>query len=67
MHRYLFGETVDSELIIKYFENYIKTSPIKEEFEHYLTPEDFYIYFTAHTYKHYSHSGCGLRTLVDYY
>ena len=67
MHRYLFGETVDSELIIKYFENYIKTSPIKEGFEHYLTPEDFYIYFTAHTYKHYHHSGCGLRTLVDYY
>ena len=67
MHRLLFGETVDSEVIIKYFENFIKTSPIKEGYEHYLKPEDFYIYFTAHTYKHYSHSGCGLRTLVDYY
>ena len=42
MHRLLFGETVDSEVIIKYFENFIKTSPIKEGYEHYLKPEDFY-------------------------
>ena len=67
MHRALFGESVSDTDFVPYFENYLMTSPIKEGKEHYLKDEDFYIYFTAHTYKHYNHSGCGLRTLVDYY
>lgn len=29
--------------------------------------EDFYIYMTAHAYKHYSIGGTGLRSLLDYY
>lgn len=31
------------------------------------TDEDFYIYMTAHEYKHYSSGGAGLRSLADFY
>lgn len=31
------------------------------------TPEDFYVFVLAHAYKHYSHSGTGIRTLADIY
>ena len=67
MHRALFGETGDNGKIIKYFNNYLTKAPIRENKEHYLSDEDFYIYFTAHSYKHYHNSGCGIRTLIDYY
>ena len=67
MHRALFGETGDNEKNIIYFDNYLNKALIKENKEHYLSNEDFYIYFTAHTYKHYHTSGCGIRTLIDYY
>ena len=67
MHRALFGETGDNAQIINYFKNYLNKAPIKENKEHYLKDEDFYIYFTAHSYKHFHNSGCGIRTLIDYY
>lgn len=67
MHRSLFGETGDNEVIVKYFDNYLSKAIVKENREHYLSKEDFYIYFTAHSYKHFHQSGCGIRTLVDYY
>ena len=31
------------------------------------TPEDFYLYQTAHECKHYEHDGTGLRSLLDTY
>lgn len=31
------------------------------------TPEDFYVFTLIHAYKHYSHSGTGVRTLSDIY
>ena len=67
MHRALFGETGDNKKNIVYFKDYLKNAPVKENKEHYLKNEDFYIYFTAHTYKHFHVSGCGIRTLIDYY
>ena len=67
MHRTLFDETNDFPESVNYFADFLKKAPIKEGHEHYSTKEDFYIYFTAHTYKHFSHSGCGIRTLIDYY
>lgn len=67
MHRSLFGEIEDAPKLVTYFADYLKTAPIKEGYEHYLSNENFYIYFTAHTFKHFHHSGCGIRTLVDYY
>lgn len=36
-------------------------------FRYHFTDEDFYLYLTAHTYKHYKYSGVGLRALVDAY
>ena len=67
MHRALFGETGDNKKNIVYFKDYLSKAPIKENYEHQLNKEDFYIYFTAHTYKHFHVSGCGIRTLIDYY
>ena len=67
MHRALFGETGDNDKVVAYFKDYLNKGPIKEGREHYLSDEDFYIYFTAHSYKHYHVSGCGIRTLIDYY
>ena len=67
MHRALFAPIEDNELYVKYYENYLDKTLVKEDYEHYLKDEDFYIYFTAHTYKHYRNSGCGIRTLIDYY
>ena len=51
----------------EYFKDYLNNSPKKDEYEHYLTNENFYIYFLAHSYKHYHVSGCGIRTLIDIY
>ena len=67
MHRALFGETGDNKKNIVYFKDYLSKAQIKENYEHQLSKEDFYIYFTAHTYKHFHVSGCGIRTLIDYY
>ena len=35
--------------------------------EYRFTDEDFYLYLTAHEYKHYSENGTGLRSLLDIY
>ena len=67
MHRELFAGREDLKIFIPYFKNYLKNAPVKQGHEHYLKLEDFYIYFTAHSHKHYAISGCGVRTLVDYY
>lgn len=67
MHRALFGETVDSQKIVEYFEKPKVTGWMPEIVQGCLLPDDFYIYFTAHSYKHFNNSGCGLRTLMDYY
>lgn len=37
----------------------------KHEFE--MTWEDFYLFFIAHMAKHFSHSGTGLRSLIDFH
>lgn len=31
------------------------------------SPEDFYLYFLAHEYKHFHHGGTGVRSLLDTY
>ena len=67
MHRDLFMEREDLNVFVKYFKDYMDKAPKKKEREHYLKDEDFYIYFTAHSYKHFNNSGCGVRTLIDYY
>ena len=67
MHRALFFPNEDNAKNVEYFKDYLNSSPKKDEYEHYLTNENFYIYFLAHSYKHYHVSGCGIRTLIDIY
>lgn len=66
MHRALFGPSHE----VKLYEYYKDIEPrlIRERaFERRFTPEDFYLYFLAHEYKHYEGSGTGLRSLMDTY
>ena len=67
MHRDLFAERSDVLTFRKYYLGILDRSPVKEGYEHYLSNEDFYIYFSCHSYKHYQNAGCGIRTLIDYY
>lgn len=68
MHNELFlpryGET-----IYEYYSN-IKDKLIKDRVNNYgyhLNGEDYYVYITAHEYKHFYQGGTGLRNLVDRY
>ena len=65
MHRSLFSITTEKEIIVDYFKDYLFKAPLIDNYEHCLNKEDFFIYFIAHSHNHYSHSGCGLRTLID--
>ena len=67
MHRALFTDNEDRHIYAKYFKDYLKNSPVKEGYEHYLSNEHFFTYFIAHAYKHFNNSGCGIRTLIDCY
>ena len=64
MHTRLFGEK--NIRFYKYYQN-IEEKLVGEGCEKQFTPEDFYIYFLAHEYKHYSGAGTGLRSLMDTY
>lgn len=68
LHTSLFGAMVDNKFL-NYFMS-IKDRLLTDNsksFGKHLSDEDFYIYNIAHAYKHYSHSGTGLRTLADCY
>lgn len=67
MHRALFSPNGKNDRVVMYFKDYLFKAPVKEGYEHYLSDEDFFIYFIAHSYKHYDRSGCGIRTLIDIY
>ncbi|MBQ4312285.1 MAG: nucleotidyltransferase family protein [Oscillospiraceae bacterium] len=65
MHRSLFSTSHDEKLYGYYCD--IGRRLIGEGCEKHFSPEDFYLYMTAHEYKHYSGSGTGLRSLLDTY
>ena len=68
MHSYLFAHSELSELY-SFFDN-INEMLIPDEDNSYgrhLSNEDFYLYMTAHSYRHYVKGGHGLRPLVDFY
>lgn len=68
LHRELFGSTQDEKIYEYYAE--VKSRLIKDEgngYGYHFRPEDFYVYMTAHEYKHYSGGGTGLRSLLDIY
>ena len=69
MHRALFTGKV-SEQLNPYYEDVISNRLRLDEgksFEYHFSPEDFYLYIIAHEYKHYCHSGTGLRGCFDTY
>ena len=68
MHRALFAPA-SGEALFDYYLN-VKDRLVKDEgnaYGYHFTDEDFYIYITAHEYKHYSGSGTGLRSILDTY
>ena len=68
MHNALFSYT-GGEKLIEYYSD-VKNRLEKDRgnrYGYHFTNEDFYIYITAHEYKHFSHGGTGLRNLVDRY
>ena len=68
MHTSLFGQ-FSGGAWYNYYKN-VKERLLADEgasYRYHFTDEDFYLYMTAHTYKHYSYSGVGLRSLVDAY
>ena len=67
MHRMLFEDMNERKVFHGYFKHCLQNSLVKQNYEHYLRDEDFYIYFVSHNYKHFYNSGFGLRTLVDNY
>lgn len=68
MHTLLFGASGDKKLIEYYSGiNDKLLSDNGKRFAKCLSDDDFYIYITAHGYKHFISSGTGLRTLVDCY
>ena len=67
-HTKLFMHTFSTRFT-GYYEN-VKEKLLKDEgndFGYHFTDEDFYIYITAHAYKHYKEGGLGIRALADSY
>lgn len=68
MHKILFSKA-DGMEGYRYYQA-IEKKLVKDtqtKYGYHFTDEDFYIYQTAHTHKHYVHSGTGLRSLMDAY
>ena len=68
MHRSLFKSSHIGRLY-DYFIN-VKERLIKDddnEYGYHFSNEDFYLFMTAHEYKHFTSSGTGVRSLVDAY
>ena len=68
MHTALFGENHD-EKFYEYYREPLRLM-IKDEGNKYgchFSDDDFYVYITAHEYKHFSGGGTGIRSLLDCY
>ncbi len=68
MHMNFFTEGSNPVFYNYYKDVFKKLVRINDKtYEYKFTDEDFYVYMTAHAYKHYSYGGSGVRTLIDYY
>ena len=70
MHRSLYGKGHDERWVEYYSDIKERLIPDRADdrcYGYHMSDEDFYIYITSHAYKHYSGSGTGLRTLLDFY
>lgn len=67
MHTSLFGQFTKEAY--RYYKNIKERLYLDEgtSYRYHFSEEDFYIYMTAHAYKHYMHSGIGVRSLLDVY
>lgn len=66
MHVALFSDSDYEDLAEKYAEIRQKLLPDENrKYRLHFSPEDFYVFALTHAYKHYSHSGTGIRTLAD--
>lgn len=68
MHTSLF-DVKYNKIWFEYYKN-VKDRLIKDEgnsYGYHFSDEDFYIYITTHTFKHYNGGGTGLRSLLDCY
>lgn len=69
LHRSLYGRGHKVSWV-EYYRN-VKERLIPNQagssFAYHMCDEDFYIYITSHAYKHYTGSGTGVRTLLDFY
>ena len=66
MHQRLVSS--ESELAEYYQNPWKRAVPVAgKAFQYHFSDEDEYLFMTAHAYKHFHISGCGIRTLVDEY
>ena len=66
LHTLLFGKTSD------FYQYYCDPKRLmihdnSNQYGYHLSDEDFYVYMTAHEYKHFSGGGTGIRSLLDCY
>lgn len=68
MHRALYSE-LHEEGWEQYYQDVKERLVLNSgsSYGYHFTEEDFYVYITSHAYKHYTGSGTGLRTLLDFY
>lgn len=68
IHRLLFGSSMRHELRTYYRDIFHHLNRDKgARYRFHFSSEDFYIYMTAHEYKHDHNGGIGLRSLMDTY
>ena len=65
MHRALFSPAREKKMCV-YYQN-VQKRLVGGGCEKRFKPEDFYLYITAHEYRHYSGGGTGIRSLLDTY
>ena len=72
VHNYTVEGSEESELLRRFYQPFVagmqRLDALSSSPETYkMTDEDFYVFMKAHEYKHYTHNGTGLRSLVDVY
>ena len=63
-HQHLYGS---NDKFFEYYKDVWDKVKIKQGNEYAFTNEDFYVYFTVHSAKHFATGGFGMRTLIDTY
>ena len=66
MHRALFSSDAKSKQLYAYYQD-VRSRLLGDGLEKHFSPEDFYLYMTAHAYKHYLWRGADLRSMLDTY